>query len=80
MAAYQAPRDHDQVQLLLGICEDFFHYTSLATRAEVDALLRRRGITGGPGWLIDMLGLTRLNLQNGVDDDTPRADQLREQP
>jgi hypothetical protein len=71
-----APQDHDQLQLLLGICEDFFRYTSPATRAEVDALLRRRGITGGPGWLVDMLGLTRLNLQNGEYDNTPKADRL----
>ncbi|WP_433832325.1 hypothetical protein ACQP2E_15840 [Actinoplanes sp. CA-015351] len=40
---------HDQEQLLLAICEDFLHRTGPATRDEIDALLRRRGITGGPG-------------------------------
>jgi hypothetical protein len=54
--------DHDQLlPTLLEICEDFFGRTSPATRRELDTLLRERGITAGPGWLIDMLGLTRLH-------------------
>ncbi|MDG4750862.1 hypothetical protein O7630_33115 [Micromonospora sp. WMMD718] len=58
---------HDDLpQLLLQICEDFLATTGPATHHEVDALLRARGITGGPGWLIDMLGLTRLRLQNAT--------------
>lgn len=63
MATDDIPQDQDQLQLLLEICEDFFRRTGPATRDEIDTLLRQRGITGGPGWLIDMLGLTRLRLQ-----------------
>jgi hypothetical protein len=64
MATGQTQHDHDTLlPLLLEICEDFFRQTSPATRGELDMLLRERGITGGPGWLIDMLGLTRLHLQ-----------------
>ena len=48
---------------LLEICEEFLGHTSAATRNELDTLLLARGIYGGPGWLIDMLGLTRLRLQ-----------------
>jgi hypothetical protein len=29
--------------------------TTPATRNEIDALLRQHGITGRPGWLIDMM-------------------------
>ncbi|MDX5461925.1 MULTISPECIES: hypothetical protein [Micromonospora] len=63
----------DLLQLLLQICEDFLATTGPATHHEVDALLRARGITGGPGWLIDMLGLTRLRLQNATHGDEQGA-------
>ncbi|MGC4856489.1 hypothetical protein ACLQ24_24720 [Micromonospora sp. DT4] len=53
----------DLLPHLLQICEDFLAHSGPATHHEVDTLLRARGITGGPGWLIDMLGLTRLRLQ-----------------
>jgi hypothetical protein len=56
---------------LLEICEDFFGRTSPATRSELDTLLLARGIYGGPGWLIDMLGLTRLRLQQPTSHDGP---------
>jgi hypothetical protein len=60
-----AEPDHDALlHLLLEICEDFFAHTGPATRDEVDLLLHAHGITGGPGWLIDMLALTRLQLPN----------------
>ena len=63
---------HDGLlQLLLEICEDFLASTSPATRDEVDDLLRARGITGGHDWLIDMLALTRLHLQNSASHDGP---------
>lgn len=58
--------------LLLQICEDFFASTSPATRRELDALLAARGITGGPGWLIDMLALTRLRLESPAEHDGSR--------
>ena len=65
---------HDGLlQLLLEICEDFLASTSPATRDEVDRFLRAHGVTGGPGWLIDMLGLTRLHLQNPSCHDQPRS-------
>ncbi|MEV0431559.1 hypothetical protein [Micromonospora sp. NPDC050495] len=64
------------LQLLLQICEDFLARAPAATHHEVDTLLRARGITGGPGWLIDMLGLTRLRLQNAThrDEQGPHHD------
>ncbi len=58
--------DGDLLPLLLEICEDYFAGASTAARREVDALLRSRDITGGPGWLIDMLALTRLRLHGGT--------------
>ena len=64
MPADPTEHDHERLVLLLGICEDFFTRASPATRRELDTLLRQRGITGGPGWLIDMLALTRLRLQH----------------
>jgi hypothetical protein len=63
----------DLLQLLLQICQDFLAHTTPATHHEVDILLRARGITGGPGWLIDMLGLTRLRLQDATHRDEQGA-------
>ncbi|MEU0156473.1 hypothetical protein [Micromonospora fulviviridis] len=63
----------DLLQLLLQICEDFLANTGPATHHEIDILLRARGITGGPGWLIDMLGLTRLRLQDTTHHDQPSS-------
>jgi hypothetical protein len=60
------PND-DLLPLLLGICEDFFTGAGPAIHREVDALLQGRRITGGPGWLIDMLALTRQRLETPVD-------------
>lgn len=59
--------------LLLEICEDFLANAAPATHHEVDILLRGRGITGGPGWLIDMLGLIRLHPQNTTHHDQPSS-------
>jgi hypothetical protein len=53
----------DLLPLLLEICETFFGRTNTATRSELDRLLHEHGITAGPGWMIDMLALTRLRLQ-----------------
>jgi hypothetical protein len=72
MATGPAGRD-DLLHLLLEICEDFFAHTSSTTRDEVDVLLRARGVTGGPGWLIDMLSLTRLRLRNPAQPDGSRS-------
>jgi hypothetical protein len=58
---------------VLAICEDFFAGTSPAVHHELDTLLRARDITGGPGWLIDMLALTRLRLQS-PSDQSPTSD------
>ncbi|GGN88123.1 hypothetical protein GCM10010112_71300 [Actinoplanes lobatus] len=57
------PHD-DLLPTILSICEDFFAHTSPAVHRELDTLLKARAISGGPGWLIDMLALTRLRLQN----------------
>ena len=61
----------DPLPLLLEICEEFFASTSPVVHHELDTLLRARGITGGPGWLIDMLALTRYRLQNRTHHDDP---------
>jgi hypothetical protein len=63
MPAGQTQYDHQLLEQLLEICEDFFGRASPATRHELDSYLHTRGANGGPGWLIDMLGLTRLRLQ-----------------
>ncbi|MFE9958913.1 hypothetical protein [Micromonospora sp. NPDC005299] len=48
-----------------------FGSASPAVHRELDAVLRVHGVTGGPGWLIDMLALTRLRLQTAADPDQP---------
>lgn len=58
--------DNDLLPLLLEVCEDYFAHAGPIGHREVDALLRARDITGGQGWLIDMLALTRLRLQGGT--------------
>ncbi|WP_236050292.1 hypothetical protein [Paractinoplanes ovalisporus] len=55
----------DLLPLLLEICEDYFAHAGPIEHRELDTLLRARDITGGPGWLIDMLALTRQRLQGG---------------
>jgi hypothetical protein len=68
---------HDQLLPdVLQFCEQFLGQASPATHHELDAFLRTRGITGGPGWLIDMLGLSRLRLQH--DQKTPAASPIPE--
>ena len=55
----------DREQLLavvLEVCEEFFAGAGPAIHREVDVLLLARGISGGPGWLIDMLALSRVGL------------------
>jgi len=56
----------DLLPLLLEICEDYFAHAGPIGHREIDDLLRARSITGGPGWLIDMLALTRRRLQGGT--------------
>jgi hypothetical protein len=66
----------DPLPMILGICADFFASTSPAVHRELDAVLRAHDVTGGPGWLIDMLAFTRLRLQTAADPDRPpTADQ-----
>ncbi|GLW35205.1 hypothetical protein [Actinoplanes regularis] len=57
----------DLLPLLLEICEDFFTGAGPAVHHEVDALLQARSITGGRGWLIDMLALTRHRLESPAE-------------
>ena len=59
-------RGDDRLPLLLEICEDYFAHIGPNGYYEVNALLRGHDITGGPGWLIDMLALTRRRLQGGT--------------
>ncbi|BCY10910.1 hypothetical protein [Actinoplanes sp. L3-i22] len=60
------PRD-DLLPLLLEICEDFFAHAAPAVHHDLDDLLQARHITGGPGWLIDMLALTRQRLETSPE-------------
>lgn len=59
----------DLLPTILGICEDFFTHASPAVHHELDTVLRAYDISGGPGWLIDTLALTRLRLQTAADSD-----------
>ena len=63
----------DPLPLLLEICEEFFANASPAVHHELDTLLHARGITGGPGWLIDILALTRYRLQSHTRHDSPNS-------
>ena len=65
--------DDEPLPMILGVCEDFFAHASPAVHRELDTLLHARDISGGPGWLIDMLALTRLRLQTADDPDQPTA-------
>ena len=65
------PRD-DLLPLLLEICEDFFANAAPAVHHDVDTLLQSRNITGGPGWLIDMLALTHHRLEQPAEPGGPR--------
>ncbi|GGL11993.1 hypothetical protein [Mangrovihabitans endophyticus] len=60
----------DPLPELLEICEEFLADASPAVHHDLDVLLRSRGITGGPGWLIDMLALNRHRLQNHTSHDS----------
>ncbi|GLY02947.1 MULTISPECIES: hypothetical protein [Actinoplanes] len=64
---------NDLVPLLLEICEDFLAQPGPPVHREVDDVLHAHGITGGPGWLIDMLALSRLRLQNTDDGPKPSS-------
>jgi hypothetical protein len=55
--------EREQLLELLQICEDYFRHADRATHADLDTVLRKHDITGGPRWLIDMLSLTALRLQ-----------------
>ncbi|GAA0498577.1 hypothetical protein Ade02nite_91830 [Paractinoplanes deccanensis] len=54
--------EHELLLMVLEICEKFFARAGQSTLHDVDALLIAYGITGGPGWLIDMLALSRVQL------------------
>ena len=74
MTASPATGRHEQLLELLQICEDYFRHADPAIHAELDTILREHDITGGPGWLIDMLGLTLLRLQREHADSTSEPD------
>jgi hypothetical protein len=65
--------DDDLLPTILEICEEFFASTSPAARHELDTLLRAHHITGGPGWLIDMLALTRSRMEHLASRTQPPA-------
>lgn len=53
----------DRAAELLETCDAFLRRVQPAPAHQLDELLRERGITGGPGWLIDTIGLTALQLR-----------------
>jgi hypothetical protein len=69
MTTSQAQPGHDHLSELLHICEDFFRNADPATLAKLDTILREHGITGGPGWPIDILGLTRPHPHSDTEND-----------
>jgi hypothetical protein len=56
----------DLLPTILEVSVDCFAGTSPVARHELDTLLHSRDITGGPGWLIDTLALTRMRLPNAA--------------
>jgi hypothetical protein len=47
---------------LLEITDTYLRRVFPRPTYQLDELLRERGITGGPGWLIDTIGLTAMQL------------------
>jgi hypothetical protein len=69
------PND-DLLPIILEICEEFFASTSPAVRHDLDRLLHAHDITGGAGWLIDMLALIRRRMErSAAHDQSPAADE-----
>jgi hypothetical protein len=67
--------DDDLLPTLLAVCEDFLANASQLVHRELDTYLLTHDVTGGPGWLIDMLALIRLRLQiAAAPDQTPTPD------
>jgi hypothetical protein len=64
--------DDDLLPTILGICEDFFASAGPAIHRELDTLLRAHDISGGTGWLIDILTFTRRRLQTAPDPTSPQ--------
>ena len=61
----------DQIAELLEITEQFLRTHLQTVHRDLDELLLHRGITGGPGWLIDVLGATGFGLRAAAS--TPAA-------
>lgn len=53
----------DRAAELLEITDAFLRRVQPCPIHQLDELLRERGITGGPGWLTDTVGLTALQLR-----------------
>ena len=53
----------DRIAEVLEITDTFLRRLAPRPAHQLDELLRERGITGGPDWLIDTLGLTALQLR-----------------
>ena len=70
MAHQSAGHDDQRLTEVLQICEEFLGQASPATHHELDTFLRTRGNNGGPGWLIDMLALTRRRPHGGTETHT----------
>ena len=60
----------DRIQELLEITEQFLRTNLNHLSRDLDELLTHRGITGGPGWLIDTLGATAFGLRTGTSTST----------
>lgn len=53
----------DRIAELLEITDAFLRANLDTVHRDLDELLLHRGITGGPGWLIDTVGFTALRLR-----------------
>ncbi len=53
----------DRIAELLEITDSFLRAHLPTIDTDLDDLLVERGITGGPGWLIDTVGVTALALR-----------------
>ncbi|MBM2623371.1 hypothetical protein JIG36_48540 [Actinoplanes sp. LDG1-06] len=64
----------DLMLTILEICEKFLASTTPTVRQELDMILHLTEITGGSGWLIRMLVLTRMRLPDAASQPRQRAE------
>ncbi|WP_433294501.1 hypothetical protein ACQP2F_33270 [Actinoplanes sp. CA-030573] len=65
--------DDELLPMILGVCEDFFAMPAQPSTTSSARSSAPETSAAVPGWLIDMLALTRLRLQTANDPDQPTA-------